>query len=110
MCYVINTYIMTNEELNTTIDNIRKAIKYPELFENISTSERVLSGFAGSYLVLKGISKVFKHPNLGILGTAIGAGLLYRSITGYCPIKDLANQPKPEKIVVTETYVVDELT
>lgn len=101
---------MTNGELNTTIDNIRKAIKYPELFENLSTSERVLSGFTGSYLVLKGISNIFKHPTLGLVGAGIGAGLLYRSLTGYCPVKDLAHEPKPDKVVVTETFIVDELT
>jgi uncharacterized membrane protein len=99
---------MTNNELNTAIDNIKKAVKYPELFENISTSERVLSGFAGTYLMLKGISKIFKHPVLGLTGTALGTGLLYRALTGYCPIKDLKHQPKIENIVVTETYVVEE--
>ncbi|MET0572117.1 MAG: DUF2892 domain-containing protein [Pedobacter agri] len=104
---------MINEELNKTLDNVKEAWKYPELFENVSSSERWLSGAAGGYLLLKGITSIFSHPVIGLTSAAIGAGLLYRGITGYCPLKDLAEQRSlaelPDEVVVTETYVVDKL-
>jgi len=103
---------MTNEELDNTIKNIKEAIKYPELFENVSTSERWLSGAAGTYLLIKGISSMFAHPIMGLSGAAVGAGLLYRGIVGYCPLKDIKAQREssmPEEIVVTETYVVEDI-
>ena len=104
---------MINEELNTTINNVKEAWKYPELFENISQSERWLSGAAGTYLLFKGITGMFSHPIIGLTGAALGAGLLYRGITGYCPINDLAQQKQaelePDEILVTETYVTNDL-
>ncbi|TCD12719.1 DUF2892 domain-containing protein [Pedobacter frigidisoli] len=104
---------MTNEDLNKTISNVKEAWKYPELFGNVTSSERWLSGAAGTYLLFKGITGIFSHPVIGLTGAAIGAGLLYRGITGYCPLKDLAEQRRealgPDEILVTETYVVDNL-
>ncbi|PWS31058.1 YgaP family membrane protein [Pedobacter paludis] len=104
---------MTNEDLNTTISNVKEAWKYPELFQNVSRSERWLSGAAGTYLLYKGLTSLFSHPVIALTGAAIGAGLLYRGVTGYCPMRDLAEQQKadlaPDEILVSETYVVDEL-
>ncbi len=42
---------MTNDDLNKTINNITEAWKYPELYENVTKSERWLSGAAGTYLL-----------------------------------------------------------
>ncbi|MBC6111063.1 DUF2892 domain-containing protein [Pedobacter fastidiosus] len=104
---------MTNEDLNTTISNIKEVWKYPELFQNVSRSERWLSGAAGTYLLYKGLTSIFSHPVIALTGAAIGAGLLYRGVTGYCPMRDLAEQQKidlaPDEVLVTETYIVDEL-
>ncbi|WP_316737795.1 DUF2892 domain-containing protein [Pedobacter aquatilis] len=104
---------MTNEDLNTTINNITEAWKYPELYENVTKSERWLSGAAGSYLLYKGLTGLFSHPIIGLTGIAVGASLLYRGVTGYCPMRDFAQQKqeeiKPDEFFVTETYVVDDL-
>ena len=53
---------MTNENLNTALNNVKEAWKYPELFQNTSRSERILSGIVGSYLLFKGITKGEIHP------------------------------------------------
>jgi uncharacterized membrane protein len=114
-CYTIKLKIkiMTNEDLNTTITNIKEAWKYPELFENVSKSERWLSGAAGTYLLYKGLTSLFSHPVIALTGAAVGAGLLYRGITGYCPMRDLAEQKKEkdleDEILVSETFVVSDL-
>jgi uncharacterized membrane protein len=104
---------MTNQDFNTVVNNVKEAWKYPELFENVSKSERWLSGAAGTYLLFKGITSIFSHPVIGLTGAAIGAGLLYRGITGYCPMRDLAEQRKedlaPDEVIISETYVVDDL-
>lgn len=103
---------MNNEEINTAISNIKEALKYPELFENVTTSERWLSGITGSFLLFKGLTSLFSHPVIGITIATIGSGLLYRGVTGYCPLKDVIAQQEnniPDEIVVTETYFVDDL-
>jgi len=103
---------MENENLNRAIDNVKEAWKYPELFQNISRSERWLSGAAGTYLLFKGLTNVFSHPVIALTGAAVGAGLLYRGLTGYCPLKDLQEQREelaPDEIIVRETYLADDL-
>jgi len=104
---------MENDNLNTALNNVKEAWKYPELFENISRSERWLSGAAGTYLLFKGITSIFSHPVIGLTGAAIGAGLLYRGITGYCPVKDLQELKEdlaPEEVLIRETYVTEDLS
>lgn len=102
-------YIMTNEEINNTIEKIKDAWKHPELYENISESERVLSGLVGSYLLFKGLTNIFRHPIMGAIGAAAGVGLLYRGYTGYCPSVELIAQSEVEKLAdevfVTEAYI-----
>ena len=102
---------MTNQDLNNTLEKIKDAWKHPELYENISESERVLSGIVGSYLLFKGLTNVFRHPIMGLIGAATGAGLLYRGYTGYCPSVDLIAQSEakkvPENISIAEDYIVE---
>lgn len=102
---------MTNQDLNNTIDKIKDAWKNPELYENISESERILSGVVGSYLLFKGLTSIFRHPIMGILGATAGVGLLYRGYTGYCPSVDLIAQSEtentPEEIMMSESYRVE---
>ena len=104
---------MTNAELNNTVEKIKDAWKHPELYENISDSERILSGVVGSYLMFKGLTNMFRHPIMGMIGTAAGVGLLYRGYTGYCPSVELMAQSEADQvedeIFVTETYVDNSL-
>lgn len=102
---------MTNQEINTAISNVKEAWKNPEFFNNVSKSERILSSATGGYFLFKGITSVFSHPIIGLASVAIGTGLLYRAITGYCPVKDITEKEEifADQVLVTETYVVDEL-
>ncbi|MET4080515.1 putative membrane protein [Pedobacter sp. UYP30] len=104
---------MTNAEINNTVEKIKDAWRNPELYENISDSERILSGVVGSYLLFKGLTNIFRHPIMGAIGAAAGVGLLFRGYTGYCPSVDLIAQSEAdeitEKIFVTETYVDNSL-
>lgn len=110
----LKSTIMTNENLNTALNNVKEAWKYPELFQNTSRSERILSGIVGSYLLFKGLTSIFSHPVIGATGAAVGAGLLYRGLTGYCPMRDLAEQQKeldlePDEILIKETIISSDL-
>lgn len=103
---------MANDNFNTALNNVKEAWKYPELFENVSRSERVLSSAVGGYLLFKGITSLFSHPVIGLTGAAIGASLLYRGITGYCPIRDLADQQQKlesDEIIIRDSYVMEDL-
>lgn len=99
---------MTNQELNNTLERVKDAWKHPELYENISESERILSGVVGSYLMFKGLTNIFRHPIMGVIGAVSGAALLYRGYTGYCPSVELAAQAEAElgaeDFLVTETF------
>lgn len=50
--------------------------------QNVSEAERVLSVVGGGLLALFGVSR--KSPG-GFLLSALGAGLVYRGVTGHCP-------------------------
>jgi uncharacterized membrane protein len=76
---------------------------------NIDQGERALSVVAGTYLLFKGISNLFKHPILGLIGTASAGLLIYRGVTGVCPVykrlgKDTTD---PQAINITERITVN---
>lgn len=77
--------------------------------ENIDQGERAISILAGSYLFYKGLTKLTKHPLIGLQGAAAGALLLYRGATGVCPIyKQLGKDTTdPEAINITEDITVN---
>lgn len=55
---------------------------------NVGTSERIISIGTGAFIALKGITNLFSSPLLALTELAIGGGLLYRGVTGYCSIKE----------------------
>jgi uncharacterized membrane protein len=76
---------------------------------NIDSGERGISVLAGTYLLLKGLGSIPKHPIMGLLGTAAAGLLLYRGATGVCPVyKQLGKDTTdPEAINITETIIVN---
>lgn len=57
-----------------------------EHVKNVGDTERVVSGIAGSLLLLNGVSAI-RHSTLGgLLKTALGGFLLYRAASGNCPV------------------------
>jgi uncharacterized membrane protein len=96
-----------------TTDNIISTLKELNFntseSPNIDQGERGLSIVAGSYLFLKGIKNLFKHPVIGLLETAAGGMLLYRGTTGVCPIyKRLGRDTTdPEAVNISEKITVN---
>lgn len=81
----------------------------PDEVPNIDEGERALSAAAGSYLLFKGMGNLIKHPILGLIGTAAAGFLLYRGVTGVCPVyKKLGKDTTdPQAINITEQITVN---
>ena len=55
---------------------------------NVGMSERVVSLGTGAFIAFSGLTNMFSHPMIALTEMAIGGTLLYRGITGNCPIKE----------------------
>ncbi|TGE08443.1 SRPBCC family protein [Hymenobacter fodinae] len=75
---------------------------------NVGPTERVLSTLAGAALAYAGIQSKSKAGGAAL--AALGTGLAFRGVAGYCPLNDVfgrdsaAKQPKP--IEIKETFTV----
>ncbi len=77
--------------------------------QNIDQGERLISVLGGSYMLYKSLANIYKHPLLGIQGTLVSGLLLYRGVTGVCPVyqqmgKDTTD---PEAITIIEDIIVN---
>lgn len=61
---------------------------------NVEMSERMVSLGTGAFITLKGITNIFSHPMLALSELAIGGTLLYRGVTGYCPVKGMVENQR----------------
>ena len=98
---------MNNDKINQVLDNLKRSWEDPFVMENMESSEKVLSVGAGAFIFLSGIGSLLSHPIIGMAKVAIGGGLVYRGITGYCPVKALNNENDPT-LIVNETVIIDE--
>ena len=78
--------------INQIGDSLEGSLLQPNDSANIEKSERLVSVGAGAFIGLKGISNVFSNPLLAIVELGIGGALLYRGVTGYCPVKAMATE------------------
>jgi uncharacterized membrane protein len=53
---------------------------------NVSTNERIASAAMGAWLLSSGLNKILKNPVKGLVRAAMGGALLYRGISGHCPV------------------------
>ena len=53
---------------------------------NVSQNERMISVGLGAFLLSSGFNNLTRHPIKGLVRTLVGAGLLYRGISGHCPV------------------------
>ena len=98
---------MNKDSIIQGLDSIKEFTNREDA--NIDQGERALSVVAGAWLLLKGLKRLPKHPVGGLLTTASAAVLLYRGVTGVCPVykrlgKDTTD---PEAINITEQITVN---
>jgi len=53
---------------------------------NVSNFERAASAAIGGFLIFNSFQKIFRSPLRSISRIAAGSALLYRGLSGYCPI------------------------
>ncbi|MBC8053359.1 MAG: DUF2892 domain-containing protein [Sphingobacteriaceae bacterium] len=79
---------MENSIINKVSDTLNNSILQESAYANVGQTERIISVGAGAFIALKGITNVFSHPFLAITELGLGTALLYRGLTGYCPVKE----------------------
>lgn len=83
-----------------TLNSLPVNIKWPERIFSITTGARIAAG---------GLSRITKNPLTGLIITAAGGYLLYRGLTGNCPLYDrlaTLQKEKPNNINIRTTMVV----
>lgn len=53
---------------------------------NVGQTERMVSVGLGAFLLSSGLNNLTRHPIKGLLRTFIGGALLYRGVSGNCPV------------------------
>jgi hypothetical protein len=79
---------MENSIIDRLTDTLNSSILQENENANVGKSERIISVGAGAFIALKGITNVFSHPFLALTELGLGGALLYRGLTGYCPVKE----------------------
>jgi len=53
---------------------------------NVGQTERMVSVGLGAFLLSSGLGNLTSHPIKGLLRTLVGGALLYRGVSGHCPV------------------------
>jgi len=61
---------------------------YPSAHINVSNFERAASAAIGGFLIFNSLGKIFRAPLRSISRIGAGSALLYRGLSGYCPVYD----------------------
>lgn len=97
---------MENSMMNKMGNTLEGSLMQYNPDANVSKSERYLSLGTGAFIALKGISNIFSHPLIALTELGIGGSLLYRGVTGYCPMKAMLEE-QPESITVGMVNIDD---
>jgi uncharacterized membrane protein len=61
---------------------------------NVGQTERMVSVGLGAFLLSSGLNNLTRHPIKGLLRTIIGGALLYRGVSGNCPVYSALGKTK----------------
>lgn len=53
---------------------------------NVGQTERMINVGLGAFLLSSGLGNLTRHPIKGLLRTLVGGALLYRGVSGHCPL------------------------
>lgn len=70
---------------------------------NVGQNERMISVGLGAFLLSSGLNNLTRHPIKGLLRTFIGGALLYRGVSGNCPVYSSLGKTKG----VTHTQAIN---
>ena len=77
-----------NTKTKEILEDVKDRLKEANEHQNIANSERLLSVTAGAFVLYTGIMRMFKTPLTSLAEVSVGAALILRGATGYCPVKD----------------------
>src|SRR5436190_11788548 len=70
-------------------EGIRRSTERGHARHNVGDTERIVSGIAGSILMLRGLGR---RDLTGLLVSGIGGALVHRGVTGRCRVYDALGQ------------------
>lgn len=76
---------------------------------NVSNFERVVSVAVGAFLVYRAVKRLGRSPLRSISRIAAGSALVYRGVSGFCPVYQKINVDgtKTESINIRTTFTVN---
>ena len=101
---------MDASKITDKITNVIKDIDFSKTEDqNIDQGERFVSLLGGGYLLYKSLKNLPSHPIIGIQGALASGLLIYRGISGVCPLyKQLGKDTTdPEAITIVEEITVN---
>ncbi|WP_423146492.1 YgaP family membrane protein [Rubrolithibacter danxiaensis] len=75
------------KNISNNLGNLKHYLFQHNATANIEMSERIVSLGTGSFIALKGLATIFSSPLISLLEIAAGGALIYRGVTGNCPVK-----------------------
>jgi len=76
--------------------------------QNLAWGERLVSLSLGTKITAAGIAGLFRHPVRGLVEAAAGGYLLFRGITGVCPVyKSIGISKTPANLHITHVITVN---
>ena len=102
---------MSNSIIGNLANSLEGSVLQHNGNANVGKTERIISVGTGAFIALKGITNLFSSPLLALSELAIGGGLLYRGVTGYCAVKEQIdgedydyNEMPSERVIASEAY------
>ena len=80
---------MDTSNINDMGNTIKNSLLQDNPNANVGMSERVVSLGTGAFITFSGITNIFSHPMIALTEMALGGTLIYRGVTGNCPLKEM---------------------
>lgn len=88
-----------NTKTKEILDDVKERLIEANEHQNIANSERLLSVASGAFVLYTGITRMFKAPLTSLAEVSVGAALILRGATGYCPVKDSVCPDRDDTLV-----------
>lgn len=80
---------MDTSKISEIGNNLKDSLLHHNPNANVGMSERIVSLGTGAFIAFSGITNILSHPMIALSEMAIGGTLLYRGVTGSCPLKEM---------------------
>lgn len=92
--------------MNYAFDKVKRKMDESCKHGNVGSSERILSVIAGGFILGIGMRNLFSRPLTAFSGITLGGALVYRGVTGSCPVKAAVEGDQPGTTVIEHRYFV----